>query len=76
MDGSTVPFSKRRASMTWLLNSANDSQMRRASAGCAGSAIVNEERRADAMNNLIDILVDAVVKEAAEVDDAGRTAKL
>jgi hypothetical protein len=35
-----------------------------------------EERRADAMNKLIDILVEAVVKEAAEVDDAGRTAKL
>ena len=28
-----------------------------------------EERRADSMNKLLDILVEAVVKEAAEVDD-------
>ena len=27
-----------------------------------------EERRADAMNKLLDILVEAVVKEAAEAD--------
>jgi hypothetical protein len=35
-----------------------------------------EERRADAMNKLVDILAEAVVKEAAEVDDVRENSKV
>ena len=35
-----------------------------------------EERRADAMNKLVEILVEAVVKEAAEVDDVRENSKV
>ena len=35
-----------------------------------------EERRADAMNKLFEILVEAVVKEAAEVDDVRENSKV
>jgi hypothetical protein len=35
-----------------------------------------EERRADAMNKLVEILVEAVVKEGAEVDDVRENSKV
>jgi hypothetical protein len=35
-----------------------------------------EERRANAMNKLVDILAEAVVKEAAEVDDVRENSKV